>query len=185
MQLRTRMILLPAMVLMAFGGSRALSATAGSYSSPKPEVVSLRKLSEEESRRRSPPDSLGHDVVVRLRLSTEGLGVWILVSDAPLVVEPRGHAVRIDGEKVIWRFGGPQGELASKSPGIERLSAVRPTRWIVLPSHSSIEWEVLDSSSQTPERRGFTVFMKEKEGDPPKEIVSEPFDAIVRTTEWP
>jgi hypothetical protein len=149
------------------------------------EVISVRELSAEDSRRRSPPDVLGYDATVRLRLSTEDRGVWFLVSDAPLVVEPRGYTVCMDGEKVTWRFGGPQGEPAPKSPGIERLSAARPTRWVVLPSHSSIEWEVLDSSSQTPERRGFTVFVKEKEGDSPMEIVSTPFDALIRTTEWP
>lgn len=151
----------------------------------KLEVVSVRKLSAEEARSRSPGDVLGYDASARLRLSSGERALWFLVSDNPLVVEPRGYAVRMEGEKVIWRFGGPQGEPAAKSPGIERLSAERATRWIVLPSHSSIEWEVLDSSSQIPERRGFTVFVKEKEGASPQEIVSAPFDALIRTTEWP
>lgn len=185
MRPNSRIFALSTLVAATLCASAAPAFPATSLPELRLEVASVRKMPAAEIKKRAPPDLLGLDVAVRLRLSTGGSGVWFLVSDNPLVVEPRGHAVSFEGGRILWRFGGTQGEKADESPGISRLATVRPTSWILLPSHASLEWEVLDSSSKNPESRGFTIFAKRNATDPPEEIVSEPFEALLRTSEWP
>ncbi|MGH7343170.1 MAG: hypothetical protein ACREKH_22000, partial [Candidatus Rokuibacteriota bacterium] len=112
-------------------------------------------------------------------------GIWLIASSAPVRVLPQGHPIKLGAEGIVWRNGPPGGRDQASSPGIERIISTIPCDWIVLPAHSAIEWEILDSSSQSPEQRGFTVFIKEARKAEPIEIPSGLFDVPIRTGLWP
>ena len=69
------------------------------------EVFSVRVMSNEESKKRSPPDVIGLDAVVRCRVSSSDREVWLLAAKGPAILTPLGHAVRVTPAGIAWRFG--------------------------------------------------------------------------------
>jgi hypothetical protein len=165
------------------------SAGAEEPASPPPgvklQVVSVRTMSPEESAKRSPADVIGLDAVVRLRLSTSERGIWFLAATDPVIVRPRGYTVRVTPAGVVWRFSSVSGQEGKVSPGIERIASAVPCGWVVLPPFTAVEWDELDSTSQAPEKRAQTVFIKEAKAGVAIEIRSDAFDAPLRATLWP
>lgn len=148
------------------------------------DVVSTRRMSREEVASRTPPDVIGLDVVIRLRLSTTDRGVWLLVPKEPATLQPRVLAVKVEATGVTWRFGSRDGRSQSSSPGIDRITESTPMAWVALPAHSAIEWEECDSSSTVAERRAFTTFIKDGRSGAPREILSGTYEVPVRPGEW-
>ena len=135
------------------------------------EVVSVRVLSDEESRRRA-PDVIGPDIAVRLRLSNrDAAGIYFCAW--PNQINPLGYRVKQTNDGLVWLWG-KAGEQ-SKSPGPKELAFGSATSWVLLLPFSAVEWEELDSTWRHGEKHAFTFFMKEDETSQPKEIVSDFF----------
>lgn len=141
------------------------------------EVISVRFMGEDESRRRSPGDVFGLDVVVRLRLSCASKGVYVLTPKNPMHLLPEGHAVKIAENGIVWRYGARNGGESTRSPGSERFCGTIPCEWVRLPSYSALEWEVLDVSASAAEVRAFTVFVRSSEQGASREVLSTSFNA--------
>jgi hypothetical protein len=143
--------------------------------SPAPEVkfevVSVRVLSAKEAADRS-PDFIGPNVAVRLRLSSTGQGLFFYTWGESIV--PIGYSVRWIEHGMVWRFRQTENQ---SSPGIRELDALVPGSWRLLSGHyrPAIEWEQLDSTRFAGEKHAFTIFVKDREGAEPREIVSDPF----------
>lgn len=183
MRLHRSILVLTSVIVLAV----VWDAVAQPLSAPPPgislEIVSVRPLTAQECTSRSPSDVIGLDMSVRLRLSVSERGIWYLASRDPVAVSPRGYTVRVSDYGAVWRFAPPTGGDALVSPGAVALMATVPSAWIVLPPFSAVEWEVLDSSALTQERRAITVFIKQQTTGEPIEVLSRPFDAPVRATQ--
>jgi hypothetical protein len=140
------------------------------------EVVATRVLSAEESMKRSAPDVFGLNLVIRLRLSCSERGLYFYAAKDPVSVVPRGHDVKLTENGIVWRHGLPVGNEQRTSPGMEMLNSMGPGEWVWLPAHTTIEWEKLDSTTQVSEKRAYTIFIKERRKDTPREILSDSFD---------
>jgi len=134
------------------------------------EVVSVKALSNDEALERTPPDVIGPNVAVRLRLSCDDAGLYVLTSKDLLA--PLGYAVKSTDRGVIW-LSDKHGQQSS--PGLQKLTSIIPSAWFGVPKHSAIEWELLDSTTLGGEKHAFTVFIKQGEKGEPKEIISDPF----------
>jgi hypothetical protein len=140
------------------------------------EVVTTRVLSAEESMKRSPSDVFGLNLVIRLRLSCSERGLYFYAAKDPVSVVPRGHDVKLTENGIVWRHGLPVGNEQRTSPGIEMLNSIGPGEWVWLPAHTTVEWEKLDSTTQVLEMRAYTIFIKERRDDTPREILSDSFE---------
>jgi hypothetical protein len=156
----------------------ATGATAVHEHSPprgvKLEVISVRVLSPKEEAERS-PNYIGPNVAVRLRLSSSGTGFFLYsYSDT---IAPVGYLVKLLNSKTVWLYGKPGENEHSSSPGIEKATFGARGAWLLVSGHDrpAIEWEVLDSTRFAGEKHAFTVFIKEREGAEPREIISEPY----------
>lgn len=137
------------------------------------EVMAVRQLTSQEAAARS-PDFIGPDITVKLRLSNQTEeGIYFYTWERSVI--PQGYKVQkiIDG--IIWLYGKP-GQEPHSSPGLKAVTSGFPGVWAVLPPHSAIEWEELDSTSFAGQSHAFTCFIKRKESDDPTEIFSEWFE---------
>jgi hypothetical protein len=142
----------------------------------KLEVVSVRVLSEKESLDRLPDVISSYPrVAVRLRLSVGPSGIYLYTSSRWLA--PFGYQVKWVNDKPVWLYGKPGENEHASSPGLEKAAEGIPAVWLGLSGHlrPAIEWEELDSTAQAGEKHAFTVFIKEREKDHPKEIISESY----------
>lgn len=145
----------------------------------KLEVLSVRRMTEEETLKRSPGDVIGLDLIVRLRLSCSTNGVYILTTSKPVHLMPEGHAVKVTNTGLVWRYGTLTGGESAVSPGSRRICGEVPCEWVRLSAHSALEWEKLDVSAETDEVRAFTVFIRNSPQSEEREIVSTSFNAPV------
>ncbi|MFZ5983203.1 MAG: hypothetical protein ACOYXN_02455 [Acidobacteriota bacterium] len=167
-----RISFLSACVLLAIAG-----ALFADQRTPPPgvkfEVVSVRVLSAKEAADRS-PDFIGPNVAVRLRLSCAERGLYLYTWGD---VVPVGYRVKWTERGVLWPHGMKGDDERPVSPGIKKLDALVPGKWLLLSGHNrpAIEWEELDSTSYHGEKHGFTIFIKDREKDEPTEIMTEPY----------
>lgn len=137
------------------------------------EVMAIRLLTSQEAASRS-PDFVGPNVTVRLRLSNQtDEGVYFYTWEKSVI--PQGYKVKKSSNGIVWLYGKP-GQEPPSSPGIKSVTSGFPGVWVVLPPHSAIEWEELDSTYFGGQRHAFTCFVKRKESDDSTEIFSEWFD---------
>jgi hypothetical protein len=136
----------------------------------KLEILSVRIMSESEELRLC-PDCFGHDVAVRLRLSTTKGGFYFYAFNRD--AEPLGYTVKNTDHGYVWLYGK---ELPS-SPGIEEMKKLYHDRvtWNICPRHGAIEWEETDTTGYAGQKHAFTVFVKKDEKDKPSELISDSY----------
>jgi hypothetical protein len=140
------------------------------------EVISVRVLNDKETAERTVDYiSLKPLVVVRLRLSVGSSGLYLYAFSGG--ISPVRYQVKWVGGKLVWLYGKPEENEHPASPGLEKATHRIPAVWLVLSGHErpALEWEELDSTAQAGEKHAFTVFIKERENDRPKEIISESY----------
>ena len=130
------------------------------------EVVSVREMSPEESSRRTPGDVIGLDVLVRIRLSTDDIGVRMWNPHNHGWIYPISRCVAVEDGKPIPR------------PSLGNFGGGSRDSWI-LPPHSAFEWDGYDSISCDAATRAFTVFLISGPEDQIVEVVSEPYEALL------
>jgi hypothetical protein len=153
------------------------SSTRGSNLEPPSgvefEVVSSRIVDKHESIQRSPPDVLGLDLAVRLRLCSTAFPAYVLIPADPILARPLGYSViTVDGEH-LWRTHTVQGGLSRTSPGLAVITRMSPTEWLLLAPGSCLEWEIVTGSDSEPPGTAYTAFVKESSFDAPvREVIS-------------
>jgi len=130
------------------------------------EVVSVREMNSEESLERTPGDVIGLDVAVRLRLSTDEIGIRIW------------NPFDYDGVLPICRMVVVEDGIPVPLPSLGNFGGESRTSWI-LPPHSALEWESFDSIACDAAVRAFTVFLVSGSDDEVIEVVSEPYEALL------
>lgn len=112
---------------------------------------------------------------MRLRLNnSSSKSIYFLTYGGSIIsIVPIGFNVKRIDDSFLWLYGRERN--LKNSPGIEKASAGLPTQWLILPPHSSIEWERLDATFYKNEQHAFTIFVKEKETDEPLELISDFF----------
>ncbi len=168
-------VLVAAAAFMALGASQGLSQALEPPRGIRFEVVSVNELTGDESHRRSPPDVIGWDHSVRLRLTTSDTPVLVLVPSEPTVLAPLGYSVLIEGDRLKWRSFSAAGGIAEVSPGIECLLRDGPTQWIVLAPFSALEWEKVTAVDGAVQNQAYTIFIKQRVQGDPVEISSTAF----------
>ena len=88
---------------------------------------------------------------------------------------PRGFKIQHTSSGNFWLYGGGGTEKRSASPGIKTLLGGIPEEWIVLPDHSAVEWEDIDTTKLAGETHAYTIFLKEGDKGKPKEVFSNTF----------
>jgi hypothetical protein len=131
---------------------RSTSAQEKPPEGVKFEIISIRALSDKEIAFKA-PDQIGINIAIRLRLSAEQ-GIEYLAYEGSST--PLGYSIRILKDHNVWLYGYGM----AQSPGIEK--QLQFGKWIILSDHGAIEWEQLDSTYDSGEKRAFTIFIKEK-----------------------
>lgn len=138
------------------------------------KIVTSRHLDTDESESLSPPDVIGWEKAVRLRLCSSDTAVLILTPADPVVFAPVGYAVLTPERDPKWRTFYGKGGLSHESPGVQALQQEQPTEWVVLPPNTCIEWEKVTDQNAEPDGTGYTVFVKGTDsGSAVFEVVSE------------
>jgi hypothetical protein len=140
----------------------------------KLQVLEVRVLKGNEASRRA-PHSPGTDAAVRLRLSNAGSdSVYFDAFDTPdNQYIPITYNGRKTGSGVVWLYGNDT--VPKGNPDVELISAGLPTKWVILPPRSAVEWEELDSTRFENEQHAFTLFLKTRLNSEPIELVSDFF----------
>lgn len=173
-----RLLLVSIMIVTVTASYKSQSKTTV-LESLKFSVLSARVMNENEALART-PHSVNADVVVRLRLSNDtNKGVYFLTFDGEMAsIVPIGFNIQKSDKKIIWLHGRER--KSEISPGVEKASSGLPTKWVILPPYTAVEWEVFDSTLYRNEQHAFTLFVKENETDKPLELMSEFFSIPMR-----
>lgn len=134
------------------------------------EIVSSRLMTSEESLRKQ-SDNIGVDVSIKLRLSNLGQSTIFYYTNLKDSIIPYGHTVKETGKGVVWLDGLES--ISNTTLGISNLKIGVGGAWLRLPSETSIEYELFDSSTAANERHSQTVFIKTAARDKIIEVVSD------------
>jgi hypothetical protein len=157
-----RLAVLAGILLTIF--CRSIAAQEKVPKGVKFEIVSTRALSDKEVILKA-GDQVGIDIAIRLRLSAEqGLEYFTFKGS----IAPLGYKIQILKERIVWIYGDGK----AQSPGIESL---RYGEWLLLTAPGAIEWEQLGSTWDAGKQLAYTVFIKEKEKNKTREIISDKY----------
>jgi hypothetical protein len=142
----------------------------------KLEIVSIRRLTEQEALDRS-PDFIGPNILVRLRLTVARPGVSFYSWKASRV--PAGYKVQRSGREIVWLYGVAGMEMKASSPGLSAVLFGLVGEWVPLAADSSVEWEDMDSTEFSGSKHAFSVFLRARGGEP-REVISPFYDVPMK-----
>jgi hypothetical protein len=140
----------------------------------KLKVISVKIMSDQESTKIAGPDFIGADVLVRFRLASPSRSISFYGTNYDK--KPTGHRTTwsSDGQIRVYPLGAK--EAKDVSPGIGDLGGLGlPISWFPLDAGKSVEFEVLDGTSNAGEKHGASAFVRLSHNETPVEIFSESY----------
>jgi hypothetical protein len=123
------------------------------------EVISVRFQTPEEWAYEN-QDCIGcSDLMVRVRLTAGPNGIRYYKWDSGK--QPATYAIDCTGPITRWRTGMAEKDFPTSSPGIKKLLSGSEGKWEALKPNSFIEWNEVDSTTNSGKIHGFTLFIKD------------------------
>lgn len=155
-------------------GALAAGVPRTQPSAIKFEIISVRVMSDEESKKVAGPDYIGANVLVRARLSA--LGGDISYYGFKFNKNPIGHRTMWSSDDKMLVFPTREVKAKEVSPGMSDLITWgMPTAWLHLAAGKTFEFEILDGTGDAGAKHGTSAFVKLLPDETPVEVFSEPY----------
>ena len=140
----------------------------------KCEVIAVKIMSDQESTKIAGPDFIGADVLVRFRLTAPSRDISFYGTNYDK--KPAGHRTMwsSEGKMRVYPVGAKEAKDVSAGIGdLDKLGL--PMSWFSLAAGKSIEFEILDGTSNAGKKHGASAFVRFQPDEIPVEIFSESY----------